>query len=57
MLDPMLNDYLAEANRMDRMAEAGKQRRVRLTMTARPRRSLRIGRTRRTRRRYATLQN
>jgi hypothetical protein len=57
MLNPMLNDYLAEANRMDRMAEAGKQRSVRSPMTARPGRSLQIGRTRRTRRRYATLQN
>ena len=57
MFNPMLNDYLAEANRMERMAEARKQRRVRSPMTARPGRSVQIGRTRRTRRRYATLQN
>ena len=57
MLNPMLNDYLAEANRMERMAQARKQRRVRSPMAARSGRAYVFGRTRRTRRRYATLQN
>lgn len=59
MLNPMLNEYLAEATRMDRLAEATEQRRERSTGTAQPSRSSPSGAmgTSRIRRRYATLQH